>query len=330
MSSSIFYYPYELKPRKVLNSRSHGAPRAGALICVNGGYSDIHPWEELGDVSIAEQLRILERGGRTPLLTASLRFAAEDAKAREAQKSLFDGLIIPRSHLSLPRLAKQWNLDEWVRDGFAVVKIKLGFEPFQEIQVLGHLGRLLDETPQARHIQLRLDFNQSLKSSEGWDHFYRALPQSFWDRVDFVEDPWVYQAEKWRFSSDRCRLRLALDRCDSVTDDLGYEVRIVKPAYQHVAVETQHAADTMKRIVITSYMDHPVGQMFAAWEAARAQANHPLLVDDAGLLTHDLYEPHLFSEYVGAKGAYLQNPSGPGVGFGGLLEKLPWKKLGDG
>jgi O-succinylbenzoate synthase len=52
---------------------------------------------------------------------------------------------------------------------------------------------------------------------------------------------------------------------------------------------------------------------------------HPAL--RCGLFTHVLYEPNEFIEAIRCDGARLLPPSGTGIGFDGLLERLPWKRL---
>ena len=56
--------------------------RRGALIRVDGGFADVHPWPELGDAPLDEQLALLARGETTPLTRASLHWARVDADAR--------------------------------------------------------------------------------------------------------------------------------------------------------------------------------------------------------------------------------------------------------
>src|SRR5687767_10845778 len=73
-------------------------PRRGALIRVNGGFPDVHPWPELGDAPPDDQLALLEREETTPLTRASLHCARVDGEARTRGVSLFDGLTIPLSH----------------------------------------------------------------------------------------------------------------------------------------------------------------------------------------------------------------------------------------
>jgi O-succinylbenzoate synthase len=153
---------------------------------------------------------------------------------------------------------------------------------------------------------LRIDFNMTLTADE---FLALRLPA---ERIDFVEDPCAYDAETWRMLRERTRLRLALDR--EVFED-GVDVLVVKPAVQEMPV-------TSREIVVTSYMDHAIGQMFAAHFAAAHR-----ITNVCGLFTHVLYESDPFLERIRADGARLLAPSGTGIGFDDLLESLPWKKL---
>ncbi|MGZ8789795.1 MAG: hypothetical protein ACXW4P_16385 [Thermoanaerobaculia bacterium] len=74
---------------------------------------------------------------------------------------------------------------------------------------------------------------------------------------------------------------------------------------------------------MTSYMDHAVGQFFAAYVAATHDVN-----PRCGLMTHVLYEPDAFFERIERDGARLLPPRGTGIGFDDLLERLPWKSIG--
>ena len=97
----------------------------------------------------------------------------------------------------------------------------------------------------------------------------------------------------------------------------GVDVLIVKPAVQELP-------RIALPIVITSSMDHPVGQFGAAYVAAK----HASLIDArCGLFTHVLYEPNEFSEAIRTDGSRLLPPAGTGVGFDALLERMPWERL---
>ncbi len=274
----MFVWRYTLVPRRSLSALAGAWPREGALLRDGDGFADVHPWPELGDAPLGEQLARLARGETTPLTRRSLQFAKVDAEARAEGRSLFEGLTIPRSH---------WPGDDPPFD-FDTVKLK-------------SIDRIPDK------VRLRFDFNARL-TPEQLIYISEALPR---ERVDFVEDPCPYDGATWSALRESTGLRLALDRGDA---EEGVDVLVVKPA-------VQEWPQTEKEIVVTSYMDHPVGQYFAAYVAAL----HDLGV--CGLFTHVLYEPADFTEAIRADGARLLPPPGTGVGFDDLLAALPWKRL---
>ena len=281
----IRIYRYQLVPRVRLNARARAGARLGALLNVDGGFADVHPWPELGDAPLDDQLALLARGETTRLTLQSLRFAAADAAARREGRSLFQGLTVPRSHW--PAAAGE------APEGFDTIKVKM---PGGELPPSGFL---------------RLDFNATLDAA-AFARLARTLPH---ERIDFVEDPCPYDPVAWRALREETGLRLALDR--EVAFD-GVDVLVLKPAIQHV-----EALDWGSReVVVTSYMDHPVGQLHAAAVATRVA---PEAV--CGLVTHLLYEPDAFSGRLRLDGARLVPPGGTGVGFDDLLEGLPWTEL---
>ena len=279
MPDAIHYWRYELVPRRRLSAIAADGPRRGALLRVGDGFADVHPWPELGDAPLDEQLAMLARGETTPLTRASLQFAALDAAARHDNRSLFEGLTIPRSH---------WPGAD-PPDGFDTVKLKS-----------------IDHIPD--HVRLRIDFNAMLTP----DEFVRIAAMLPRERIDFIEDPCPYDAATWRDLRERAGLRLALDRGIGTED---VDVIVVKPAVQQIP-------DTDAEVIVTSYMDHPLGQLCAAYAAANAG-----ITATCGLVTHVLYEPDDFIERIQIDGARLVPPSGNGLGFDDLLERLPWRSL---
>jgi len=267
----VWVYRYQLVPRARLSALAGTAPREGALLRTESGFADVHPWPELGDAPLDEQLARLRRGETTPLTRRSLWFASQ------WKADLFDGLTIPRSHW--PAAAGE------PPDGFDTVKVKMPG------------GALPDR------YRLRLDFNASIDAT-AFLHIAETLPR---DRIDFVEDPCPYDPDTWRTLHEKTGLRLALDRGVSTT---GVDLLVVKPAVQDVP-------PTGLPIIITSYMDHPIGQLHAAYVAA-------LHAPDAtcGLATHVLFETDPFIERMRFDGARLVPPD-----FSDLLEALPWKRL---
>jgi O-succinylbenzoate synthase len=257
---------------------SLSAKRHGALIRVGSGFADVHPWPELGDAPLDEQLARLARGETTPLTKRSLELARIDGEARERGVSLFHGLTIPLSH---------WP----------------GADPPPEFDTakIKNIDRIPDR------VRLRIDFNARLRPEE-FLLIAEGLPR---ERIDFVEDPCPYDGATWTALGEQSGLRLALDRF--VAED-GVDVLIVKPAIEEIP-------RTEKEMIITSYMDHPVGQFGAAYFAAL----HP--APRCGLFTHVLYDKNAFSERIRSEGARLLAPEGTGVGFDDLLQRLPWKVL---
>lgn len=272
---SFFFWRYELVPKRRLSPIA--GRREGALIRAGDGFADIHPWPELGDRPLDEQLALLARGETTALTSRSLHFAALDASARADSRSLFDGLTIPPSH---------WPGDD-PPASFDIAKLKS-----------------LERLPE--RVRLRIDFNARLTADE---FLALSLPR---ERIDFIEDPCPYDTATWRMLRERTGLRLALDR--EVAED-GVDVLVVKPAIQEMP-------ETSREVVVTSYMDHAIGQMFAAHFAASRGVTNV-----CGLFTHVLYEPDPFFERIRADGPRLVAPGGTGIGFDKLLAALPWKKL---
>lgn len=277
--ADIWYWPYELVPRRPLSAIAAAGPRRGALIRVDAGFADVHPWPELGDASLDEQIVRLSQSATTPLTAASLRFAAIDAAARGAGRSVFEGLTIPPSH---------WPGAD-PPAGFDTVKLKS-----------------IDRIPD--HLRLRVDFNATLTP----DEFVRIAATLPRERIDFIEDPCPYDAATWRDLRNRTGLRLALDRGNG---DEDVDVLVVKPAVQKIP-------SSRAEIVVTSYMDHPLGQLCAAYAAASAG-----ITTTCGLVTHMLFESDAFIERMQIDGAHLIPPNGTGFGFDDLLEGLPWRRI---
>lgn len=274
---SVFIHRYRLVPRRELSPRAGMRTREGALLRVDDGFADLHPWPELGDRPLEEQLALLARGTPTAQTRASLALARLDGDARRRGVSLFDGLMIPESH---------WPGSE-PPDGFDTVKIK-------------------EVMPVPENVRIRIDFNARLTAEE----FLRVAVRLPHARIDFIEDPCPYDESMWRALREKTGLRLALDRFEGSAD-----VLVHKPALSDVFPKHDD-------VVVTSYMDHVVGQFGAAYVAATHRVN-----PRCGLFTHVLYEPDAFIDRIETAGARLLPPRGMGIGFDDLLSALRWKRL---
>ena len=309
-----------------------GRERTGALLRIETpawqGFADCHPWTELGDPSLADQLSCLAAGRPLALAARSLEHARADGEARARGRSAFDGLTVPASHLLCSDIVTLTadGIDAAAAIGYRRVKAKVGRDWPAE---LACLVRLLPKF-QTNKIQLRLDFNAS---APGGSAAWSDVPKALRELLDFIEDPCPWSAGAWRELSD-AGAPLAFDRPDpglSPAVAYGQDARafstvVLKPAVQDVLKLARDLPAV--RLAVTSYLDHPLGQASAAREAARLAGElpaHRLLI--GGLRSETAYEASEFSDALGPAGPAFPAPEGTGLGFDLLLERLPWKEL---
>lgn len=305
---TLSYHRYGLKLRGLAggNARSERRVLEGFLIRVDDGYGCVQPWPELGDETLEAQWAALQAGGGTRLVERALAGARVDGAARREGRSLFAvGMPPPESHATVTGKA---DFAALAAGGFGTVKLKGGQE----------LPEVLERMRQAvaAGLRVRVDFNGVLTEEAFLDFAQRLRTGGLADAVDFIEDPMPYDAASWNRMRLATGLRLALDRLNGIEEG-GFDVRVLKPAVD--AMDQRPVP-----VVVTSYMDHPLGQAFAAWESAR-YAGEKLL---GGLLTHRLFEPDAFSGRLAAAGPGWVGPGGTGLGFDDLLEALPWVEIG--
>lgn len=323
MDPDISFWRYRLKLRSGgggANARSGRRVLEGMLIRVDGGYGCIQPWPELGDEPLREHWESLHgRRERTGLVARALECALMDGASRREGRSLFDGLKVPRSHATVIGNADFAALKA---EGFSAVKLK-GGNDWQTV-----LGRMREAA--AEELRIRVDFNGVL-TGESFEKFAKAA-EDVRSGVDFVEDPVPYDAGVWSRLTELTGWPLALDRVEGGGAAVGggFAVRVVKPVLEDVR-------ECGVPVVFTSNMDHPLGQVFAAWEAARYGGE----MWEAGLLTHRLFEGEgqgltdpaaaeglgVWQAMLGERGPELLVPGGTGLGFDRLLESLPWRPL---
>lgn len=300
--------------------------RKGALIRLmfsdgKMGYGDLHPWPELGDNSLTVQLASLKEGRDLSAQTQkTLFFATCDAEARSNQKNLFEGLKIPQSHYLAVDL-NGFELQHALKEGFSQIKIKAGRHLEKEIQSLRQIFASL----RGQDCKVRIDFNEQL-TWESFIYFLREM-ESCNDQIEFIEDPFPYDPTLWQQIQHLYKVNLACDRQSEKAiffpESAAYIVH--KPALQ--AEKPYNAISSAQKIVITSYLDHPLGQVSAAYAAAKMAQDYSDKISVCGLLSHFAYLPNPFSEYLNNHGPFLDPPEGFGFGFDGLLSELPWKKL---
>lgn len=309
---------YCLKARGFLNAISNRRQFEGALIRIDGGFGCIHPWPELGDPPLEKCLADLAGARRWPVVRRAVRCAEYDSVTRNFENSLFEEMVVPASHATLAK-ADFPSVESAVVAGFSIVKLKVGRELATESDFLQSAAA---EFPQ---VAWRLDFNESLEPEQATE-FLQNLSDPTRRALDFIEDPCPYSEMAWRDLYRAFRVHLAVDRESGPTSSAA-QVMVVKPAIDEPFLLGEAALAHNQRVVLTSYMDHPFGQAFAAWEAARLELQFPGLVGVCGLQTHHLFEETEFSEMLGPWSPEFKIPEGTGLGFDDLLEALPWTRL---
>lgn len=309
---------YRLKTRGFLNSISNRSSFEGALIQDAGGYGCIHPWPELGDPPLEKCLADLAGARRWPIVRRALRCAEYDRAARGYEESLFEDMEVPLSHATLAR-ADAAEVTNAVEAGFTTIKLKTGRDLSAESKFL--------ETMAAEFttLQWRLDFNESLTPAQA-SEFLLGISEKTRAAIDFVEDPCAYSETAWTDLRKNTRVKLAVDR-EASPQSSAAQFMVIKPAVDEPFLLGETAIAYQQRVIFTSYMDHPLGQAFAAWEAARLELQFPGLVGLCGLQTHHLFEADGFTEELGPWAPAFKAPNGTGLGFNDLLDALPWTRL---
>lgn len=295
-----------------LTFKESGKKRYGSLVKIEFdqgkvGYADCHPWEEFGDAPLEKQKVSLIKQKPLPLSLRTLYFARLDAEARFEGRSLFNDLSIPKSHFLIIDLINFKSED--FKD-FKILKIKLGSCLKKEVEAL---FKLAEKAPQCKW---RLDFNSKLNFSKFLIFLNSIRPlHSF---IDFCEDPFPYNASNWKCIEEEQQISLAADFEFSKILQNSYfpKVIVLKPA-------VQQSISTKSRLIVTSYLDHPLGQICSAYIAAK----HMARTEIGGFLSHLVYEDNAFSIELTRKGDLLQPPPGKGFGFDHLLEAVRWNDV---
>ena len=323
MNDQIYIHRYTLKSGGGLNSRSHALTHEGVLIRIdkNGdsGYACLHPWEELGDLSLDTLLKQLSEGRGSRQLNCAIDCADVDRKARQDGVSLFDSLNLPLSHATI--VGGLDKIESAVDAGFDTVKLKMGKDVESNILFLNNINK---EFPS---LSIRIDFN-GVSGFGALDKMLGEVGKEVHDKIDFIEDPFPRGDDRWMVLRDKYGVQIGIDRGIEKAEG-KFDIAVVKPAINDTVKICEAAQLAGRSVVITSYMDHPVGQRYAAFCAAKLNSQYLGLVNSrCGLVTHGLYESDEFIERAGRVAPELfVEPCSTGLGFDDLLEKVNWKKL---
>ena len=314
----MYYSPYTLYPVGALSARAAAQPREGVLLKgENGGYACLQAWPELGDSPLEYELDALRDGNPLMLGERALKCMELDAEARSRGVNLFEGLKVPQSHATLTvsvTPAQVYNLHQ---KGFRMGKIKVIPKLASTVERLTNLAAMVPEW------KWRVDFDCTLTMEETLQ-FWDMLPKALKERIDFVEDPCYYDVNEWQQLQD-AGIPLGYDT--PLHNEKTIPQRTSKPMMRIVKPARHHNNSGLP--VFTSNLDHPLGQCWAAYNAAVFYSNTPPnQVPLCGLVTQHVYRVNPFSELLGMDiTPEFRVPSGTGLGFDSLLASIPWKKL---
>ncbi|WP_413559815.1 o-succinylbenzoate synthase MenC [Bdellovibrio sp. HCB209] len=324
----LSYYEYTITPFTTLNAVSAGLPRRGALFKVEWpqdfvGYGDLHPWPELGDQSLDDQIAAIKKGRITPQMEQTIWLARKDAVLRKKGKTILTAGEKVRNNYLVSNSAEivPGFLDDLKRQSFSTIKLKVGRDLAQEAAAITRIA--------AAGFKIRLDFNGT-GSWQTFEKFFAGLTAQEKVWIEYVEDPFPYDADSW--ADAKKLVKVAVDApyekvdWDNLTK-APFDIVIIKPAKMDVDKAIERCKKFGLKAAVTSYMDHPVGSIGALAVAMECKELYPAIMLDAGCLTYRSYRMDEFAAAINTSGPYLSNVKGSGIGFDQQLKELPWQKL---
>lgn len=223
-------------------------------------YSLYHPIESLGDLPVENFLSLLKRGNDLTKKVEGLRCSEEDFKEFTSSKL--------KSYYSAPSFKSLFEKVEGIESfGFSSVKLKVS--SLSEIEK--NLVKL-NEAP----FQYIFDFN-GREETKSFQDLSSGLISFLDKRVLYLEDP----------SKSAPNLAGVPLASDFISYDGQENLKVVKPTgFNHELSFVDRS-----KTVVTSYLDHPLGQMIAALWAVRKG-----ITLDCGLHSHTYYSSNKYSE----------------------------------
>lgn len=325
----VWYSPYQLRPLTPANSQVKSRYRSGALLRVrltNGsvGFSDLCPFSDMGDSPLEFELRQMTQGKPSSQAERSLYFATKDAQARTEGRSLYSQVKI-KNHFLITDVTSfdLARVEKLILSGYTEFKIKMGRDLVKETSAAQLLAVRLGAVG-----KLRLDFNAIL-SRDRFTEWFEKNQSWLRPKLEFIEDPFPYDAKEWRAVSEKYGLTFALDLAANplLIGAEGAQVIVIKPAIQDELKVIQKYRGANKKFVITHYMDFPVGQMCAFVAAQEVISLLGAQLLSCGLQQQDLYDGQSFQNLIRHDGPFILPPEGLGLGFDSLLQNLNWTEL---
>ena len=296
------------------------------------GYSSLQTWTSLGDVDLELLIEDLKKSPKTTIeeawayyqtlpfahrsfLSKSFEYAVLDYEARKSKVHLLDWFAPVQNNFLISDLSQEIQIPK----GINLLKIKVSQNYRQEISVLEGLA--------AQNYKMRLDFNACL-NLESYKIFLNLISDQLKKSIEYIEEPFPFSKE-WAQVSLQIPLAIDHEISKIVTPeelvDL-VQVIILKPAKQDIADYVVSYEHLPVKFVITNYMDHPVGTLFASYEACRWHHKMPDKFLPSGCWTQNILKstPEFILNY---KDGYLFFPVGIGVGFDQELAHQEWSLM---
>lgn len=340
--SKIDYADYILEPiATVGNLDKTSKARSGTLLQISWGnhltgYADLFPWPELGDLSL-DQLKqeIKKKNWQQFLIKNSISIAILDAQARAEKKSLFDDQYPVKNYYLCPDLQKinHAELELIKQRGFKDLKIKMQINASDDILKLNQLFSDQD-------FSIRLDLN-NFASLEKLAYLNKNISPRVKEKIVYVEDPFRFDLNLWKDANKLFSLGFDLqgdlnpfDYTAEDKDEKAFEYIIYKPARKKTNQENKSFSEALEKdrvkIVVTSSLDHPLGQAYALYEAQRIgkiKKDKTNMTLPAGALSLWTYNVTGFESEFVYKGNQFYKTKGFGLGFDEQLQKQNWKNL---
>jgi o-succinylbenzoate synthase len=304
----VWYFPYVLNYHHSSKKKRHGLLLRIQSSQGDFGYSDLHPWVELGDLSLDEILSVLKsqplHKGKSPRqlsesLSNALLFSSErplmetwlregglrkleKEKQNKKNQELLSHIDEVSQELGVEKEVYQnptESRDIHRKFDFVpnqpVVKLKIGFALSKEIEFLNHMSVCFPQ------VTWRLDGNLRL-SEEAWAWFWSQLNSHSRSLIEYVEDPFVFHEESW-FQWNR-QVCLASDFAvkedqwenqnflDRLLEKNFLSFVVWKPSRQSsVTLEKVLSCCPFLKISVTSQLGHSLDTFWSAWSYSKLQ-----------------------------------------------------------
>ncbi len=280
------FCPYRLPIEAPISSQSREEVIEGLLLKEGNFFSVFQKWPatswEIQEM-LLKQHHLSELKSDFPfwsgryedlLLQYGYRFDDGDCMLARPRVHISGGSLASHDRESLERLSRnaQMNSD-------SLVKFKMGVDLPKERELL--LSAL--DLP----FRLRMDFSNSLSYHE-CHSFLESLPLEVIAQIDCLEDPCEYSDRDWAALKKEFEVLLASDfqKDKSACHEADYWVVKISQNFQ---LELDLALTSNKKILITSNMEHPIGEAYAYFMAAHWQQQFGEQFVEAGVMPSLLY-----------------------------------------